>query len=74
MGKKEKTSSKLYPYSGGPPFEASHLCRFCGNSYDWHEKSVKGEVFMCWCPYHKSARFLDHDGCDDKFKHRKPGQ
>lgn len=47
-----------------------HLCRDCENSYDWHEKSVKGEFFMCRCPHHRFSRFLNHDGCDEHFKPR----
>ena len=62
---------KIIPYSGGMPFDQSHLCRNCEESYDWHEKSVNGDVFMCRCPHHKAARFLNHDGCDDKFKPRR---
>lgn len=46
------------------------FCRDCAHSYDWHEKNVTtGEPFMCYCPFSKWAKFLDHDYCD-KLKKR----
>ena len=46
-------------------------CRDCELAYDYHEKNVKGELFMCRCPFHKFVRFLNHDTCNDHFKPKK---
>ena len=45
-----------------------HYCRDCALAYDYHEMNVKGEFFMCRCPFHKFSRFLNHDTCNDHFK------
>lgn len=50
-----------------------NLCRDCAKAYDFHCKSVKGEFFMCRCPHHKFSRLINHDGCKDNFKPKKPG-
>lgn len=40
------------------------LCKDCKHSGNRIEKDVNGEFFMCWCPFHKWARFLRHDTCE----------
>lgn len=44
-----------------------HYCKECRHAYDYHEKDVYGEYFMCRCPYFGTSRFLRHDTCN-KFK------
>jgi hypothetical protein len=48
-------------------FQSKYHCRDCVHSYDWHEKNLKGEFFMCRCPFFEWSKFLNRDICD-KFK------
>nr|DAF06835.1 MAG TPA: hypothetical protein [Caudoviricetes sp.] len=45
--------------------QSKYHCRDCVHSYDRHEKNLKGEFFMCRCPFFASSRFLNLDVCDD---------
>ena len=40
------------------------LCKDCKHSGNRIEKDIYGECFMCWCPFHKTAKFLRHDTCE----------
>lgn len=40
------------------------LCKDCKHSGNRIEKDIHGEFFMCWCPFHKTAKFLRHDTCE----------
>ena len=51
-----------------------HLCRDCARAYDFHCKNVKGEFFMCRCPHQPHSMLMNHEGCSDNFKPKKPGQ
>ena len=44
--------------------QSKYHCRDCVHSYDRHEKNLKGEFFMCRCPFFTSSRFLNRDVCD----------
>lgn len=41
-----------------------YRCRDCRYAYDYHEKNLKGEYFMCKCPFQKRSMFLNRDVCD----------
>lgn len=49
-----------------------HLCRDCAKAYDFHCKNVKGEFFMCRCPHQSHSMLMNHEGCSDNFKPKKP--
>ena len=38
-------------------------CRDCKNSYDWHEKNYRGELFMCRCRFSEWCKFLSDNQC-----------
>lgn len=40
-------------------------CQDCEHAYDYHEKDIKGEFFMCKCPFFTYSRFLRHDFCSN---------
>ena len=41
-------------------------CRDCQNSLKRIERNIKGEFFMCWCPHHRWAQFLNEPKkCND---------
>lgn len=44
--------------------QSKYHCRDCVHGYDRHEKNLKGEFFMCRCPFFTSSRFLNRDVCD----------
>lgn len=48
-------------------FQSKYHCRDCVHSYDWYEKNLKGEFFMCRFPFFEWSKFLNRDICD-KFK------
>lgn len=39
------------------------FCRDCKHAFDYHEKNLKGEFFMCKCPFHQWSKFLNHSHC-----------
>lgn len=49
---------------------SQYHCRDCKHSYDWHDKNLQGEFFMCRCPFHKWSKFLNRDVCN-KFELKK---
>ncbi len=52
---------------------AKHKCRDCAKAYDFHSKNVKGEFILCRCPHIKEYSMLvNHEGCDNNFKPKKP--
>ena len=53
--KQKKTQSRL---------KETGLCKDCKHSGNRIEKDIYGEFFMCWCPFHKTAKFLRHDTCE----------
>ncbi len=44
--------------------ESKYHCVDCKHSYDYHEKNINGEFFMCKCPFHKWSKFLYRDVCE----------
>lgn len=48
-----------------------HKCRECGHSTDWQNKALDGHLILCRCPFREFLQFLDHDGCNDKYKPRR---
>lgn len=44
--------------------ESKYHCMDCKHSYDYHEKNINGEFFMCKCPFHKWSKFLHRDVCE----------
>lgn len=51
MVKKEKVRPTLF-------------CRDCKHAYDYHEKNLKGELFMARCPFRQWSVFLNHTTCE----------
>lgn len=41
-----------------------YRCRDCRHAYDYHEKNLNGEYFMCKCPFQKRSMFLNRDVCE----------
>lgn len=45
--------------------KAQYCYRDCKNSYDWHEKNVDGEFFMCRCKLSQWSKLLSSPQCKD---------
>lgn len=53
-----------------------YTCRDCSNSYDWHEKNWRGELFMCRCKHYtegKYCKFLSDKQCANFNKRKDNG-
>lgn len=60
----KKKTTKIVSPTGKTIPEGVH-CQDCALAYDYHEKDVNGEFFMCKCPFFKFSKFLRHDICDN---------
>lgn len=65
----KKKNSKQPTATGKTVPEGVH-CQDCDYSYDYHEKDIKGEFFLCKCPFFEFSKFLRLDICN-KFKLKK---
>ena len=43
--------------------QPNYRCRDCQHTHDFHNKNLKGEYFMCKCPFQKRSMFLNLDHC-----------
>ncbi len=55
----------------GKQQQSKKLCRDCDKAYDFHCKNVKGEFFMCRCPFMEYSMLMNHEGCEQHFKPKK---
>lgn len=44
--------------------QSNYRCRECQHAHDFHDKNLKGEYFMCKCPFQKRSMFLNLDYCE----------
>lgn len=49
-----------------------YTCRDCAHSFNYHEKDIYGNFFMCKCKFHEWSKFLNHSYCEN-FDKKKDG-
>lgn len=52
---KRKTSTTKAPVMRKP--EPVHCCRECAHAYNWHNKSLNGNMILCYCQYHHEGKY-----------------
>lgn len=50
-----------------------HMCRDCAHAYAPHETDVKGDFFLCKCPFREWSQFLNIEQHCETFKPNKNG-